>query len=70
MIFSRILGVKISVRIYKNIVDQFDMYLVHMNCRLQAEKKALALKAEEMGRMQSENVEMSEQIESLAESHQ
>ena len=46
------------------------MYLVHMNCRLQAEKKALALKAEEMGRMQSENVEMSDQIESLAESHQ
>ncbi|XP_022333249.2 uncharacterized protein LOC111130456 isoform X5 [Crassostrea virginica] len=37
---------------------------------LQAEKKALALKAEEMGRMQSENVEMSDQIESLAESHQ
>ncbi|XP_061172859.1 putative leucine-rich repeat-containing protein DDB_G0290503 isoform X1 [Saccostrea echinata] len=36
---------------------------------LQAEKRALALKAEEMGRMQSENVEMADQIESLAESH-
>lgn len=37
--------------------------------RLQGEKKALALKAEEMGRMQSENVEMSDQIQSLEESH-
>lgn len=36
---------------------------------LQGEKKALALKAEEMGRMQSENVEMSDQIQSLEESH-
>ncbi|KAK3093277.1 hypothetical protein FSP39_013569 [Pinctada imbricata] len=36
---------------------------------LQLEKGMLARKAEEMGRMQSENVEMQEQIESLADSH-
>jgi hypothetical protein len=36
---------------------------------LQSEKQTLAVKAEEMGRMQSENVDMADQIESLAESH-
>ncbi|KAJ8307998.1 hypothetical protein KUTeg_012872 [Tegillarca granosa] len=36
---------------------------------LQHEKRQLALKAEEVGRMQAENVEMQEQIEELDESH-
>lgn len=36
---------------------------------LQNEKRQLALKAEEVGRMQAENVEMQEQIEELDESH-
>ncbi|XP_069116379.1 coiled-coil domain-containing protein 175-like isoform X2 [Argopecten irradians] len=40
-----------------------------LNDELQAEKRALAMKAEEMGRMQAENVEMHDQIENLDESH-
>ena len=37
--------------------------------RLQNEKRNLNMKAEEMGRMQRENEEMTEQIEQLHESH-
>ncbi|XP_052058517.1 coiled-coil domain-containing protein 175-like isoform X4 [Mytilus californianus] len=36
---------------------------------LQDEKRELGMKAEEVGRMQAENVEMADTIESLAESH-
>ena len=36
---------------------------------LQQHKRDLGLKAEEVGRMQAENVEMTDQIENLAESH-
>lgn len=36
---------------------------------LQSQKRNLGLKAEEVGKMQAENVEMTEQIENLAESH-
>ena len=36
---------------------------------LQQAKEALNIKAEEVGAMQTENIDMQEQIESLAESH-
>ncbi|KAK3583339.1 hypothetical protein CHS0354_038952 [Potamilus streckersoni] len=39
------------------------------NEELQKEKQQLGLKAEEMGRLRSENTDMQEQIENLAESH-
>ena len=37
--------------------------------RLQASKEALNTKAEEVGSMKRENIDMSEEIEILAESH-
>ena len=45
------------------------MSCVDILCRLQNEKRNLNMKAEEMGRMQKENEEMTEQIEQLHESH-
>ncbi|XP_062612590.1 putative leucine-rich repeat-containing protein DDB_G0290503 isoform X1 [Saccostrea cucullata] len=66
-------GRKLELRIdleEKQRVREDDAFRVReYDEELQAEKRALALKAEEMGRMQSENVEMADQIESLAESH-
>ena len=48
----------------KSLKKSFDFF-----CRLQNEKRNLNMKAEEMGRMQRENEEMTEQIEQLHESH-
>ena len=53
--------------------EKISEYTVHIILlylsRLQNEKRYLNSKAEEMGRMQKENEEMTEQIEQLHESH-
>ncbi|OWF37747.1 hypothetical protein KP79_PYT09989 [Mizuhopecten yessoensis] len=69
----RLQGLKMELHLdleQKMKVRQVDAENVSdLNDELQAEKRALAMKAEEMGRMQAENVEMHDQIENLDESH-
>jgi hypothetical protein len=54
-----------KMRQYKQTRNHF--FFFHF--RLQLQKKNLGIRAEEVGIMQAENVEMTEQIDTLAESH-
>lgn len=55
-----------EMRQYKQGHNNFSFFF-HFSLQLQ--KKNLGVRAEEVGTMQAENVEMTEQIDTLAESH-
>ena len=61
----------ILVEVQKQLITHVYMkYCFHLLLyRLQSVKRNLTEKAEDVGRMQTENVDMSEEIEELQESH-